>query len=142
MRSFVLNSAEYDRARRLLLRDVQGFADSKEYESLVDYDLSDVTGLVCAKFTRFFLRFQEEEIRHGLSDRDARTLEDAYRVIEELSSSPDLSVQNLIQTEVFENMTVSGDVITAAMGRFGVKTRDLYEDWRRRQPGGRGLVVS
>jgi len=129
MAMFVLKRSAYDRARDVLLRGVQGFADSKEFEQLGEA-LCGSPGLVCAAFTKFFVRFQEEEIRRGLSERDAKTLDDAYRALEELSSSSDDSVLNLVQTEVFENLRGSNSVFDAVEARFGKRTRQLYEEWK------------
>ena len=131
MTTFVLKESGCDRARDALLRGVSGFADSKETEQVGEV-LARSPGLVFAAFTKFFVRFQEEELRRGLSDRDAETLESAYRVLEELSSIDDDSVVNLLQTEVFENLRGSPVLFEAVGARFGSRTKQLYEEWQSR----------
>lgn len=131
MTTFVLKESASDRARDALLRSVLGFSDSKELEQLGEV-LSRSPGLVCAAFTKFFLRFQEEELQRGLSDRDAQTLDSAYRALEELSSTDDDSVVNLLQTEVFENLRGSSALFQAVVARLGARTRQLYEEWKSR----------
>lgn len=109
MGKFILEESACDRARATLVSGVQGFADSKEFEQLGD-ELSRLPGLVFGAFTKVLVRFQEEEIRRGLSDRDSKTLDDAYRALEDLSSTTDDSVLNLVETEVFENLRGSSEL--------------------------------
>jgi hypothetical protein len=92
--------------------------------------MSKLPGLVFAAFTRFVSRFQEEEMHRGLTERDAKTLEDVYRVLEQLSSSRDDDVLNLVQTEVFDNLRGSSGLIEGVVARFGPKTRQLFQEWK------------
>jgi hypothetical protein len=128
----IVKQIAYDRVRDILLEEVAGFAASVEYERLEEDNLSNVPGLVAAAFTRFLNRFQQEEIARGLSARDAKALEDAYRAIELLSSSNDESVLNLVQIEIFENIRGSPELFHIFESKLGRLSRERYEDWRAR----------
>jgi hypothetical protein len=82
--AFILVTSEYERVPASLCTTVSGFADSIEYRRLSD-DLKKLPGLVCAAFSQFLMRLQEAELRDGsLADRDAESLESAFRAVDAL----------------------------------------------------------
>lgn len=131
MAGFTLQKSAYDQVPEVLRREVQGFANSLEYERLGD-EGRDVPGLACAALARFLERFQEAEAREGLSERDAKSLADAYGVIEAFSQSDEMRVQNLVQTEIFENLRAAPEVRQRIEARLGPNAKVLLDDWRRR----------
>ena len=133
MGRFVLIEPEYPRVSEVLLSTVEGFGNSTEYEQLSEAE-RQLPGVVAASFTRFFMRLQEAEARDGLSDRNARILDQAYRAIERLASSRDEQVRTLVRDEVFENIRGSELTWRLMESRFGPQSEALYEEWRRRNP--------
>jgi hypothetical protein len=130
MSGFVLVERKYDKVPSVL-RQIPGFSDSLEYERLGD-DLQETPGLVCAAFSQFFERFQRAEAEQGLTDRDSETLAAAYRVLEEIASSDDTDVQNLVEMEFFENLNFEQPLWQLVEDRLGPNSRSLLSDWRRR----------
>jgi len=133
MGSFVLVEPDYPKVPDILLSTAQGFADSPEYDGLNDRE-RQLPGVVAASFTRFFVRFQDAELREGLSDRDAKSLADAYEAIETLSSKRDEQIRTLVQDEIFENIRASEATWRVIEGRFGPQSKTLFEEWRKRNP--------
>lgn len=123
----------YPGVPELLLSRVQGFADSLEYERLNETERG-LPGVVAAAFTRFFVRFQDAERQEGLGDRDAKTLDDTYRAIEDLVLSPDERVRTLVEDEIFENIRASETTWRAIESRLAPMSRALFGEWRRKNP--------
>jgi len=130
MSDFVLIKPEYPKVPDLLLAEIQGFRDSLEYERLNETERR-LPGVVGAAFTRFFIRFQDAEIQGSLTERDAKTLDDAYRAIEILSSSREDQVRTLVRDEIFENVRSSESVWRAIERRLGPRSLDLLKQWRK-----------
>lgn len=133
MGSFVLLESDYPRVPDLLLSQVRGFSDSLEYERLNATERG-LPGVVAAAFARFFVRFQDAELREGLIDRDARTLASAYGAIEELARSADERVRTLVEDEILENIRASEATWRMIASRFGPKSKTMLEEWRRKNP--------
>jgi len=123
---------DYEGVRGFLLTNVPGFADSIEYDTLNEVE-TELTGIVCAAFSRFLARFQDAERREGvLSDRDARTLEGAYISLEQLARSPNLDVRTVLKHEVFENLDCDSQCMTLIRSRLGPCARELFDEvWGR-----------
>jgi hypothetical protein len=124
---------EYSKVPDLLLSEVEGFEDSLEYERLNETE-QGLPGVVAAAFTLFFVRFQDAEVREGLVDRDATTLADAYRVIEQLARGSDEHVRTLVQDEMFENVRASEATWQRIESQLGQASKTLFMEWRRRNP--------
>jgi hypothetical protein len=117
MTDFVIRERDYDKVPHLLTTEVPGFLDSEEYR-LLDSEDRKVPGLVTAAFTRYF---------EGLREADA--LERCYAVIEKLAVSPDPEVQNLVVTEIFENLQGSDESLGKIREQLGPESRRLYQQW-------------
>ena len=130
MTGFVLVGSQYDRVPEFLRREVEGFPASPEYE-LYDEEMRELPGLACAALSAFLERLQEAELREGLSESEARSLDDAYQAIEALSRG-EPEVQNLVQTEIFENFQALPKVWKAIEARLGPSATALLDDWKKR----------
>lgn len=131
MGSFVLVNSLYEGIPEFLLSNVRGFACSVEYERLNETERK-LPGIVAAAFTQFFVRFQDAEMKEGLSDREARTLADAYEAIETLSRSPNGRVKTLVEEEILENIRASEGAWSVMRSRFGPAATRLLEEWTLR----------
>jgi len=117
MTDFVIKERDYDKVPNLLITEVPGFLDSEEYR-LLDSEDRKVPGLVTAAFTRYC---------EGLQEADA--LERCYAVIEKLATSSDPEVQNLVVTEIFENLQGSDESLVKVKEQLGPESRRLYQQW-------------
>lgn len=133
MVKFELIESEYSKVPDVLLSLVQGFADSLEYERLNETERR-LPGVIAAAFSRFLVRFQDAEVRDGLADRDARTLADAYGALEVLAGRQDEQVKTLVQDEIFDNIRASDATWRVIESRFGPGSKELFEEWRKKNP--------
>jgi hypothetical protein len=128
MADFVLVDSDYERIPGLLRESVRGFKDSPEYELLAGSE-REVPGLVCAAFTRFLTRFQEEELRTSLSSADARTLDDCYEAIGMLTALPGSRVRTLVEDEIFENVGGDDELWRSIRAHLGSTAIEVLLKW-------------
>ena len=88
-----------------------------------------VAGLVCAALTKYMVDLQERAINGTLGGKESKALDDAYRVVESLASSPETRIQNVVVTEVFENIRTSERVLRVIISRLGPNARRLHDRW-------------
>ena len=117
MPDFVIKERDYDKVPQLLTTEVPGFLDSEAYR-LLDSEDRQVPGLVAAAFTRYL---------EGL--HEAGALERCYAVIEKLATSPDPEIQNLVVTEIFENLQGSDESLGKLKEQLGPESRRLYQKY-------------
>lgn len=117
MTDFIIKERDYYKVPDLLTTEVPGLLDSEGYR-LLDSDHRKIPGLVTAAFTRYFEGLQE-----------AGALERCYAVIEKLATSSDPEVQNLVITEIFENLQGSDESLRKIKEQLGPESRRLYQEW-------------
>lgn len=131
MTNFTIQESDYNDVPNFLLAGVFGFRECREYE-LLDDELKALDGLVCAAFAGFFMRLQEAALQRSPSATAERSLENAYSVLEALSSSTDTQVQNLVYVEFFDNLRFDDATLSVMCSRMGPNSKRLYEDWLAR----------
>ena len=117
MPDFIIKERDYNKVPDLIATAVPSFLESEAYD-LLDAEDRKVPGLVTAAFTRYF---------EGLQEADE--LEKCYAVIEKLATRSDLEVQNLVVTEIFENLRSSDEGLRKIKEQLGPESRRLYETW-------------
>jgi hypothetical protein len=123
---------EYPRLPDILVEEAPSFADSEEARRLERGDWS-LPSVVCGAFTRYIERLQLSPTDSG--QRRERHLEEAFRAIERLASSPDPEVINTLVVEVFEHLNLPDKVLDEFHSRLGPSARPLYDSWIGRTGG-------
>lgn len=95
--NFILVEDESNKISKFLFQEVRGFSDSDEYLRLDNKDRKSL-GIVCGAFTNYISRIC------GECGNAVSVLENAFNAIESLSSAQDIDVENLVVTEVLENI--------------------------------------
>ena len=99
----------------ILLGAAPTFMQSEEYASLEPSDMES-TGLIFAAFARFFEKAMSED---GLR-------QECIDAVERLASLSDVRADNLIVTEVFENLEQQ-ELIACVLGPIA---RALFDQWK------------
>jgi hypothetical protein len=132
MGDFVIADREYPRLPELLLEEAPGFGDSEEYRRLDPGDLA-LPSIVCGAFTRYVERLQSAAVDPAHS-RDA-LIDETFRAMERLASSPDPEVVNTLVVEVFEHLDLPDVALSKFRSRLGPSARALYDRWIRTRGG-------
>jgi hypothetical protein len=126
--NFVILDSEDKRVPGVLTREIPGFSSSEEFESLDPSDRHSPV-FVCPALARYWLRLQRQEQAGGMDAGAAESLSSIYRTVEALAASNDLGVQNLVVTEILENLDADMGLIPLIKSRLGERTRQLYDRW-------------
>lgn len=132
MGDFAGMNREYPRLPDLLVEEAPSFADSEEARRLERDDWS-LPSVVCGAFTRYVERLHLSSSDSG--QLRERHLEETFRAIERLASSPDPEVVNALVVEVFEHLHFPDKVVEEFHSRLGPSATALYNTWIGR-PGG------
>ena len=103
-----------------LVQSVREFSASDEYLRLDDKDRRS-PGIVCGAFSNYISRI------YNNSGGGSVVLPSAFAAIESLSSIEDQTVQNLVVTEILENIRF--DEFPELVQKLGSKSRALHERW-------------
>jgi len=105
------------------------FFDSDEFKSLAALDpkLTQLPGLLCGRFIKFFCRLLEER------QVDSET-QVYFDLIESWVRSNDSAVLNYVITEVFENVRLPRLGDPYFKSHLGPLARALYEEWMESPP--------
>jgi hypothetical protein len=133
MCDFVIRESEYPRVPDFLLAEVDGFANSPEYQALNETERR-LPGVVASAFARFLVRLQDPELAESLLDQNAKGLADSYRAIEKFAGSLDEHDRVLLQDEIFESVRASQRTWHAITSHFGPQSKALFEVWRSKNP--------
>jgi hypothetical protein len=128
MSEFVLRESEFAHLSSLLLKAV-GFSTSPEYRGLRAYE-TDITGVVCGAFVRFFLRLHLGLDNGASGGADSQELVSAHRILEMLASSSETAVRSLVTDEIFESFEDAGVSLEGIERRLHANARALYDAWR------------
>jgi len=118
--NFVLVEGKSNTVSKFLVQEVSGFSESDEYLRLDDED-KKFPGIVCGAFSNYLSRVYSEG-----RNADA-IMESAFKAIESLSSVQDSDVENLVVTEILEN--IHFDEYSELIQKLGSKSQALYERW-------------
>ncbi|MFI0416531.1 MAG: hypothetical protein ACH255_20625 [Candidatus Thiodiazotropha sp.] len=116
---FILIENKANKIVELLVQEIDGFSDSEEFLRLDDKDRK-TAGIVCGAFANYISRTYSEGIAGPL-------LEKAFATIETLSSIQDVDVENLVATEILENIYF--DEFPELIQKLGNKSKALYDRW-------------
>jgi len=128
MSNFTIQPSQYENIPAFVLAEVDGLSGSAPYGRLSDDD-RHVAGLVCAALTKYMVDLQERAINGTLGGKESKALDDAYHVVESLASSQETRIQNVVVTEVFENIRTSERVLRVIISRLGPNARRLHDRW-------------
>ena len=126
-----MESPEYDAVPDLILANVPALASAPSYQ-LLTRDQRRVSGLVAAALTTFMEDLQHRALARTLDADQLNSLENAYLLVESLASSKDIEVQNLVVTEILENIRAEEAALREMLSRFGPNTASLYRRWIER----------
>jgi len=118
-KDFILVEGAADKISEFLIQGVDEFSSSEEYLRLDDEDRRS-TGIVCGAFANYISRIYGEDNTNPL-------LVNAFDVIESLSAIQDIEVQNLVVTEILENIYF--DEYPEIIQKLGNKSKALYDRW-------------
>lgn len=118
-KGFILVEGSSDSVSEFLIQEVGEFASSEEYLRLDDEDRKSA-GIVCGAFANYVSRVYGESNTNAL-------LVDAFNTIESLSAIQDIEVQNLVVTEILEN--IHFDEYPELIQKLGSKSKALYDRW-------------
>jgi len=104
---------------KLLMQEASEFENSEEYHRLDDEDKKSV-GIFCGAFANYISRVYGEE-------KDSAVLDRAFNAIESLSSTKDSDIENLVVTEILENLRF--DEYPELTKKLGRNSKALYERW-------------
>ena len=116
---FILVENKSSKLAELLVQEIDKFPDSEEYLRLDDEDRKS-SGIVCGAFASYISR------AYGEGDADL-LLKKAFDTIEMLSSIQDVGVENLVVTEILEN--IHFDEFPELIQKLGNKSKALYDRW-------------
>jgi hypothetical protein len=128
MTDFIRTPSEYDNIPKFLTEEAIGFQESKEFKALDTQD-SKFSGVICAAFTKYFLRLQEEALRKISEQKIHDELETCYATIERLASSRSPKVENLVVVEIFENFHCSDEMLNEIKKHLQPNSLKLYKRW-------------
>lgn len=117
---FILVESKSAAVSEFLTQEVKGFSKSDEYLRLDDED-KRIPGIVCGAFAIYVSRIYRE------SGGESISLDSAFRAIESLCQWQDADVENLIVTEILEN--ISFNDCPNLLQRLGCKSLSLYKRW-------------
>jgi len=118
--NFILVEGISNKVAEFLVQKVSGFSDSDEYLRLDDKDRSS-QGIVCGALANYISRI------YGEGDNKNSILDSGFNAIELLSAMQDSDVENLVVTEILENIHV--DEYPGLIHHLGSKSKLLYERW-------------
>ncbi|WP_200348833.1 hypothetical protein [Halochromatium glycolicum] len=118
--NFILVEGASNKVSEFLVQEVSGFSNSDEYLRLDDEDRKS-PGIVCGAFANYISRIYGERGNAGL------VLDNAFNAIESLSSVQDSDVENLVVTEILEN--IHFDEYPELIQKLGSKSKALHERW-------------
>lgn len=118
--NFILIESESNKVSDFLVQEVSGFSGSDEYLRLDDEDRKS-PGIVCGAFANYVSRI------YGEGSNADSFLDNAFNVIESLSSIQDSDVENLVVTEILEN--IHFDVYPELIQKLGNKSKALHKRW-------------
>lgn len=101
------------------MREVIEFESSEEYLRLDDEDEKSI-GIICGAFANYISRLYSEE-------RGSSVLDKAFNAIELLSSIRDPDIENMVVTEILENIYF--DKYPELIKKLGNNSKALYERW-------------
>ena len=102
----------------LLSDRVKGFANSEEF--IRHQQWKNVPGIVCGTLAIYISRIHRDGDPNGI-------LDSAFSIIESLSSVGDGQIENLIVTEILEN--IHSNDYPELIERLGPESRALYDQW-------------
>ena len=117
--NFILVEGKSNTIPEFLVQEVSGFSESDEYLRLDDED-KKFPGIVCGAFANYLSRVYSK-------GGNAAIMESAFKAIEALSSVQDSDVENLVVTEILEN--IHFDEYPELIQKLGSKSQALYERW-------------
>jgi len=122
---FILVGSSLSKIPGMLLAEVEGFSVSEEYARLDDEDRQS-PGIVCGALANYVSRVWADSGSEPV-------LSSAFRIVESLSAVEDVEIQNLVVTELLENINFTDypDLIQL----MGPKSRALYDRWLATPPG-------
>ncbi len=118
-KDFILVKGLAGRVSEFLIQEVNEFSSSEEYLRLDNEDRRS-TGIVCGAFSNYISRTYGEGNTSSL-------LNNAFNAIESLSSMQDIEVENLVVTEILEN--IHFDEYPELIQKLGSKSKALYDRW-------------
>lgn len=127
MTDFILVQRNYDNVPHLIIRRVPEFLNSLAFKSLTLEDRL-LPGLVCASFTKFLVTIQKE-VGSKEKEEDVELLGRIYAVIEEMASDKDPAVQNVVVTEILENINTDEITRKRIVSMLLPKSKALYDRW-------------
>jgi len=118
--NFILVGNKSNTVSEFLIQEVREFSNSDEYLRLDDEDRKS-PGIVCGAFANYISRI------YGEGGSIDSILDNAFNAIESLSSVHDSEVENLIVTEIFEN--IHFEEYPMLIQKLGSESMALYKHW-------------
>ena len=110
---------EVNEIPQLLMEKIEGFVESEEYLGL-DEEFRTSPGLICARCSSYINRIYREA---GATD----VIDNAFRIVELLSTVRDIEVQNIVVTEILEMIDFHKH--PELFQRLGPRSKALYDRW-------------
>jgi hypothetical protein len=112
----------------ILVSKADGFNDSPEYNRLADFEL-DIAGVVLSAFARYLCRIHDHRLREQNDEQIKAAIGSAHDAIEELVSTRESGVVELITDEVYENFDCRAQVLADIRRYLRPQSLALYEQW-------------
>jgi hypothetical protein len=111
----------------LLLSRISDFAEARSQDSsFMSHGEDDCPYLVFGDFALFFL--QKLEVK-GISNHKENWLEPSFQVIDEMLTSADPEIVNLIQVGVLEVLAGHPDALSLVKENLSALGQKRYEEW-------------
>jgi hypothetical protein len=124
------NESLKNKIENILYLHVPDFKDSTEYKSLEHSD--ELVGPFLGAFTQFVTNLEKEHLYRPIDKNKRHNLEQSFIFIENLASSNDDDLCNLVQVEIFENLNCEKYIEQEIVSNLGVNSKKLYEDWSKK----------
>ena len=125
---FTISETPSNDVPAFLIRRVPELKDSTNFKSLAP-ELRGSPTLVCAALASTIVNSVELSPPNDSDAIQKRFLVRAFGAIEEMSSSTDHDINNLVVTEILETFNANQAAFARISSRLGQKTLALYRKW-------------
>ena len=129
MVDFIHHPSSYHRIGEQLLQSVPGFEASAAFQ-LVAAD-RELPSIVCGALAQYLLATERQVISNP--DKEL-VLAAIYQAIEDLSTSTEPVVQNVVVVDILESLFDGSDLREAIARKLQPATKALYEEWIASDP--------
>jgi len=129
MSDFIWQKSKFQEISTLLVSTVSGFGESPEYQKLAEYE-RDISGVVVGAFAQYLCRLHERK-QAGENNEDLDSaITSAHNAIEEMASSSESAILELVTDEIYENLECNTEVLEKIREHLNPASLALYERWK------------